>query len=499
MLSSLPYEKIKSYQNWFTEAFFNDITFKDWTSGNRTCNTSTKHRIFGINSDNSDHVPVQKLTNVVFTNVADDAVAYLFDPPQGWANIKDCGEFPCTAPHNAVIKMDGVTQNGSVTPASLPDKTTMQILPNNPDTSQYIINCTAVAAWNGFICENINIAQLMLESLDSDKEDRTISPIYIMGKDSSFNSTLNSFMDHCWDGHYTCQKRLSRFPSMVVTNKTYEIYYTGTPPAITRYVIQGAETAFDYLHLIIDFSQSRLYNVYANDVLISANDYDPTTLELVPIQRTACGENVYFKPTYIYEFYLTPNCTVRLEAQDFLEAMVRLQMSYDVFFNGGGRTTFLERITSVLGITQDKIRIVSVVEGSVIIDFYTTSALSTSALREKELSEFNDLLQAQYNGGTLDLGYPILDFTSHVVTSAGVIITGDSSSYTKKTIHAVVYILMAFAGIALVVGIVVGSVKAIKLSKAQNSITDMENVEYEKGVQDSECAEQKVKDELEKF
>jgi hypothetical protein len=194
MLSSIPYEKISSYQNWFTEAFFNDITFKDWTSGNRTCNTSTKHRIFGINSDNSDHVPVQKLTNVVFNNVADDAVAYLFDPPQGWANIKDCGEFPCTAPHNAVIKMSGVTKTGDVKPTSLPDATTMQILPNNPDTSQYIINCTAVTAWNGFICENINIAQLMLESLDSDKEDRTFSPVYIMGKDSSFNSTLSKVL-----------------------------------------------------------------------------------------------------------------------------------------------------------------------------------------------------------------------------------------------------------------------------------------------------------------
>jgi hypothetical protein len=489
MLSSIPYEKIGSYQNWFTEAFFNNITFKDWTSGNRTCNTSTRHRIFGINSDNSDHVPVQTLTTVVFNNVGDDAVAYLYDPPQKWANIKDCGEFPCTAPHNAVIKMSGVTKTGDVKPTSLPDNGIMQILPNNPDTSQYIINCTAVTAWNGFICENSNIAQLMLESLDSDKEDRTFSPVYIMGKDSSFNSTLNSFMDHCWDGAYTCQKRLSRFPSMVVTNKTYEIYYTGTPPAITRYVIQGATTAFDYLHLIIDFSQSRLYNVYANDVLISANDYDPVTLALVPIQNTVCGENIYFKPTYIYEFFLTPNCTIRLEAQDFLEGMVRLQMTYDVFFNGGGRTTFLDRLTSVLGITQDKIRIVSVVEGSVIIDWYITSPLSTSALRRKQLLEFQDLLQGQYASGTLDLGFPILDFSTQITTSAGEVVTSDSSSYSKKTVHAIIYVLLAFSGIAIVVAIVVGIVKAVIMSKAYNSVINLDGIEYEKGVQNSEVGE----------
>ena len=138
----------------------------------------------------------------------------------------------------------------------------------------------------------------MFESLDSDKEDRTVSPIYIISNSTSFNNTLNTFMDHCWDGHYTCQKRLSRFPSIIATNDMYEVYYTGTPPSNTRYTIQGAESTSDYLHLMIDFSQSRLYKVYANDVLIPANDYNATTNELVPISKTKCGENVYFK-TYL--------------------------------------------------------------------------------------------------------------------------------------------------------------------------------------------------------
>jgi len=54
----------------------------------------------------------------------------------------------------------------------------------------------------------------------------------------------------------------------------------------TRYTIEGGELGVDWLHLIIDFSQSRLFNVYANDVLIKANDYDPNTNELVPIKKT---------------------------------------------------------------------------------------------------------------------------------------------------------------------------------------------------------------------
>mmetsp|Transcript_42490 Transcript_42490/g.49578 ORF Transcript_42490/g.49578 Transcript_42490/m.49578 type:complete len:128 (+) Transcript_42490:1166-1549(+) len=126
----------------------------------------------------------------------------------------------------------------------------------------------------------------MFESLDYDSEDRTFSPINILSKDSKFNSTLNSFMDHLRDGHYTSQKRLSRFPSLIETNKKYEVYFTGTQPMKTRYTIEGGELGVDWLHLIIDFSQSRLFNIYANDVLVKANDFDSTGKEMIPIQKT---------------------------------------------------------------------------------------------------------------------------------------------------------------------------------------------------------------------
>ena len=42
-------------------------------------------------------------------------------------------------------------------------------------------------------------------------------------------------MDHGWDGFYTSQKRLTRFPAQILTNKAYTINYTGTPPQNMRY------------------------------------------------------------------------------------------------------------------------------------------------------------------------------------------------------------------------------------------------------------------------
>jgi parallel beta-helix repeat protein len=62
-LSNLPYEKIKSYANWFSESTFDAITFKNWPSGSRNCDNSKLHRVFGINSYAADHTSVHKFSN----------------------------------------------------------------------------------------------------------------------------------------------------------------------------------------------------------------------------------------------------------------------------------------------------------------------------------------------------------------------------------------------------------------------------------------------------
>jgi len=36
-------------------------------------------------------------------NVHNDAFAYRYESPAGWAKIDDCGEFACTGPNNIVM------------------------------------------------------------------------------------------------------------------------------------------------------------------------------------------------------------------------------------------------------------------------------------------------------------------------------------------------------------------------------------------------------------
>jgi len=46
-------------------------------------------------------------------------------------------------------------------------------------------------------------------------------------------------MDHVWDGFYTGQVRLSRFPAQIATGGEYTLRMTGTPPGNMRYVLKA--------------------------------------------------------------------------------------------------------------------------------------------------------------------------------------------------------------------------------------------------------------------
>lgn len=50
-----------------------------------------------------DYTPYAVFENVLFDNVAHEAVTFIQDPPLGWANPSDCVEFTCTGMYNIVM------------------------------------------------------------------------------------------------------------------------------------------------------------------------------------------------------------------------------------------------------------------------------------------------------------------------------------------------------------------------------------------------------------
>lgn len=53
------------------------------------------------------------------------------------------------------------------------------------------------------------------------------------------NNKVNSYMDNVWDGFYSGQERLTRFPIIVYapTGALYDIVYTGSPPKKQKFTL----------------------------------------------------------------------------------------------------------------------------------------------------------------------------------------------------------------------------------------------------------------------
>jgi len=92
---------------------------------------------------------------------------------------------------------------------------------------------------NLWICYEDKLGILQFESEDSDTLDRSMQPIYAQLQGTTMNNKINSYMDHVWDGFYTGQTRLSRFPIIVYapTGATYDMVYTGTPAKKMKYTL----------------------------------------------------------------------------------------------------------------------------------------------------------------------------------------------------------------------------------------------------------------------
>ena len=80
---------------------YENLKFVNFKSGYNWC--GAEQRLFRLNPQSADYIPKVNVVNPTLINVDQDALAFLFTPPNTWATIDDCGEFPCTGPNNVLI------------------------------------------------------------------------------------------------------------------------------------------------------------------------------------------------------------------------------------------------------------------------------------------------------------------------------------------------------------------------------------------------------------
>lgn len=68
-----------------------------------------------------DFITIQNFEDIEFRNCEYKALTYFDDPPRGWANLADCGDFPCTGPKNTIMTFKGIKWTGTSDQDALTD------------------------------------------------------------------------------------------------------------------------------------------------------------------------------------------------------------------------------------------------------------------------------------------------------------------------------------------------------------------------------------------
>jgi len=311
-MSPLPPHKVKSISSWGTRVEIYRMQFINWKPQTEM---GMSNRAFELNPWGSDHIPMQEFYDTKIVNVHPDALGFFFEPPQGWAIIKDCGEWPCTAPKNTIFSFKRTTFEQGRPPYGASD---FQMIPNTQDFSEFVPKCTEQKEMNLWTCQNDHLGVLMFESEDVDKFDRSMQPIYGRLKGTKMNNKVNSFMDHVWDGFYQGQIRHSRFPIIVYAppktfqnpdGAIYDIVYTGSPAKKMKYYLRSQNNDLA-MTVRIAYPGAESRQIIKDGKRIDMNQWDENERMYGSIKGRFCGENRYIGVKNILEFYLTAGCTL---------------------------------------------------------------------------------------------------------------------------------------------------------------------------------------------
>jgi hypothetical protein len=100
MASPKPYHKSKSYGTWGGEAY---LARNEWINFRAKTSEGAMQTVLCLNPTASDYIAPHHFTDTKLNGIDANAMAFIMNPSPGWANPKDCVEFPCTAPHNILF------------------------------------------------------------------------------------------------------------------------------------------------------------------------------------------------------------------------------------------------------------------------------------------------------------------------------------------------------------------------------------------------------------
>ena len=153
----------------------------------------------------------------------------------------------------------------------------------------------------------------------------------------------------------------------------YNITYTGTPPKKQTFLLRSQDPNAG-MTIRIHYPSAESRNLVKDGNIVQFNQWDEIQKMYGSITQSFCGENRYIGVKNIFEFYINAGCQIEIQPRDAIQCNVRLEWTFAEFFADGGTTKFIDRLAASLGIHGSEIKIVSVYEGSLILDYAIFSA-----------------------------------------------------------------------------------------------------------------------------
>lgn len=269
-------------------------------------------------------------------------------------------------------------------------------------------------------------------------------------------------MDHVWDGFYTGQKRLTKFPVVIQANTGafHTIEYTGTPPLKQLFELYATEANTDAVKLRLKYTNPDVVIVKKGTTEVARQSLSngvPAALA-----GNVCGENRWIHGVNQLEFTLlaSPACTINLETTQSIALSFRIDMTVSDFFANDGETQFIDRMAAALNIPQSRIRIVGVYAGSVVVvsQIEADSAITDETAQINEIETVAATLQTQSNAGTLLGDWNVLDISIQVNSYPGGVISQNIPIIQPETSMSITGLV-----VVIVIGIALLTVVALLL------------------------------------
>ncbi|XP_076825620.1 fibrocystin-L-like isoform X2 [Clavelina lepadiformis] len=366
----------------------------------------TRDLVFFTNPSNEDIFHPTYLRNIVLSNVDDDSKVYYARPSLGLINPSDCVDMECDGMKNVLIKdFDGGLiggTGGTVLPQAeyewdgdprrgLGDYRIPKALLTTSSGDRIDVDdiidvrgilrnsaCTYNSNWQAYNCQNdgenrtLDYRMLVIESLDSDTESRRLSPLAMLS--NRYIDLNNGPQDHGWCFGYTCQKRISTFYTIVATGHHYDVYFTGYAPKKLRLTLLNVDDDIT-LRVAIWYARPEKLEVFnvETGISITPENY---------VYDVSLNKWIYKRPETDGQY--RPAIDSRVHGANFMDLKKDLlyvtlrggepidiktvpavilafgfpAISIDEFFG----ENLISNLAIYLGVPNDKIRIVDVVE-----------------------------------------------------------------------------------------------------------------------------------------